>query len=330
LQSVYFTQTLLPTYMNRHPEETANWKVVYDARGNLLEPHTDTKVPLGTLDVESYLFKAATHEVPDLSIGGLLKSEFPTHGPKNRYGAILFIEKEGFHPLFEAVNLAERYDLAIMSTKGQSVVAARRLVDELCYGDVPVLVLHDMDKEGFLISQRLTSVSADAMEADRIRYEFVNDINVIDMGLRLTDVEEWGLESEQVKFKGGFAGDTITTGGEREFLMSNRRVELNAFASDDFIKWIEGKLAEHGIQKVVPDTKTLEMAYRRAAMIRHVEDGMDELIDDAKEVAEEIRMPGDGMLADRVRRHLKDHPTMPWDKAIMAIYGMGQIQNGGF
>ena len=31
---------------------------------------------------------------------------------------ILFIEKEGFMPLFEAVQLAERFDLAIMSTKG--------------------------------------------------------------------------------------------------------------------------------------------------------------------------------------------------------------------
>ena len=50
---------------------------------------------------------------------------YPTLGPKHRFGAILFIEKEGFMPLFEAVQLAERYDLAIMSTKGMSVTAAR-------------------------------------------------------------------------------------------------------------------------------------------------------------------------------------------------------------
>ena len=43
-------------------------------------------------------------------------------------------------PLFEAVKLAERYDLAIMSTKGMSVTAARELVDVLC-GDhgIPLL-----------------------------------------------------------------------------------------------------------------------------------------------------------------------------------------------
>jgi hypothetical protein len=287
-------------------------------------------VPLGTINVDDYLAKIASHTVPGLSIGGMLKRDFPTHGPKHRYGAILFVEKEGFHPLFEAVNLAEKYDLAIMSTKGQSVVAARHLVDELCYGDVPVLVLHDLDKEGFLISQRLTSVSEDAMEADRVRYEFENEINVIDLGLRLTDVETWGLASEQVKFKGGFPGDTITTADERDFLSSNQRVELNAFASDDFITWIEGKLKEHGIAKVVPDDETLATAYRRAAVIRHVEDGMGGLIKEAKKAAGKIELPGDGMLADRVRRHLKDHPTMPWDKAIMAIYGMRQIMDEGF
>jgi hypothetical protein len=38
---------------------------------------------------------------------------------------VLFIEKEGFMPLFERVHLAERYEIADMSTKGMSVTAAR-------------------------------------------------------------------------------------------------------------------------------------------------------------------------------------------------------------
>ena len=32
-------------------------------------------------------------------------------------------------PLFERVGLAERYDIAIMSTKGMSVTAARKLIE---------------------------------------------------------------------------------------------------------------------------------------------------------------------------------------------------------
>ena len=88
---------------------------------------------LGTLEVENYLSDARGHTADnkiDLKMPDA--SSFPTCGPKNRYSAILFIEKEGFMPLFEEVNLAERYDIAIMSTKGLSVTASRLLVDHLC------------------------------------------------------------------------------------------------------------------------------------------------------------------------------------------------------
>jgi hypothetical protein len=47
------------------------------------------------------------------------------------YGGSLLIEKKGFMPLFEAVHLAERYDIAIISINGVSVTAARRWMDEL-------------------------------------------------------------------------------------------------------------------------------------------------------------------------------------------------------
>jgi DNA topoisomerase VI subunit A len=72
------------------------------------------------------------------------------HGPDGLFGAVLFVEKEGFMPLFEATRLADRYDIAIMSTKGLSVTAARRLVDQMCGRyKIPLLVLHDFDKSGF-------------------------------------------------------------------------------------------------------------------------------------------------------------------------------------
>ncbi len=51
----YFTQTLLPDYMIDHPNETADWNVVFDARGHFHEPHTKIEVPLGTLQVREYL-----------------------------------------------------------------------------------------------------------------------------------------------------------------------------------------------------------------------------------------------------------------------------------
>src|ERR1700759_3212373 len=53
---------------------------------------------------------------------------YPTKGPENRYKNVLFIEKEGFDPLLKASQIAERLDVAIMSTKGMSVSASRLLL----------------------------------------------------------------------------------------------------------------------------------------------------------------------------------------------------------
>ncbi len=138
-------------------------------------------------------------------------------------------------PLFKEVKLAERYDLAIMSTKGMSVTASRLLVDRLCAeSGIPLLVLHDFDKSGFSI--------VGTLQRDTRRYEFEHDINVIDLGLRIGDIE--GLETEKVYIQSPGSArwnlrDNGATEEEIEFLL-DRRVELNAFASDDLVAWIEG------------------------------------------------------------------------------------------
>lgn len=99
----------------------------------------------------------------------------------------MFVEKEGFNELFEAVKLAEQFDIAILSTKGMSVTACRELVDQLCFRySIPLLVLHDFDKSGFSI--------VGTLKRDTRRYKFENQIEVIDLGLRLTDVEEADLK----------------------------------------------------------------------------------------------------------------------------------------
>ncbi|NUQ60905.1 MAG: hypothetical protein HUU20_00340 [Pirellulales bacterium] len=318
LQSVYFTQHLLPMYINEHPEAAA-WWIVYDARGRLIEPHTDEQIPLGTLEVNNYLLSIGKHEVVGFDFHEAFDTDYPTKGPANRMSAVLFIEKEGFNELFKAVKLAERYDLSIMSSKGQSVVAARRLVDWLCDvgGGVPLLVLHDFDKAGLEIAQNLTTVSEAARESDRVRYEFRNEINVIDLGIRLTDVEQWHLEAESVRFKGDFGPDSIVTSDEQAFLRSNRRVELNAFASEDFIKWIEAKLKEHGIKKVIPDADTLADAYRRAYLIASINRHVDDFLDEARDEADEVQIPK--RLAARIKKALREDPARPWDAVLADI-----------
>jgi hypothetical protein len=141
-----FTQKWLPDYQNKHPHKTRDWKVNYDARGTLIEPHTRQRVPLGTAEVERYL-----HQQPKMArVVTMVSSLYPAVGPENRFRFGLYIEKEGFGPLLEAAQIAERYDICIMSNKGMSVTATRRLIDVFAVRGVEkILVAHDFDAPGF-------------------------------------------------------------------------------------------------------------------------------------------------------------------------------------
>ena len=180
----YFTQTLLTEYMRRRPDATADWNIAWDDRGHFSEPHTDHEIGLGTLAVRSYI---KGHRDLLIRNAAISVADIKTKGPDGRYGAVLFLEKEGFTQILEAARIAERFDLAIMSTKGMSVTAARTLVEDLCgRRKLKLLVLHDFDVAGFSIKQTLVTSNR--------RHSFRHAINFIDLGLRLADVEEMGLE----------------------------------------------------------------------------------------------------------------------------------------
>jgi Topoisomerase 6 subunit A/Spo11, Toprim domain len=319
LDDQYFTQTLLPDYMNDYPDITANWDVVFDARGHFHEPHTGRTIPLGTLEVRAYLQKVPDRCIPLINDADEGDALFPTHGPHRRFSAILFIEKEGFMPLFEKVKLAKRFDIAIMSTKGMSVTAARLLVDRLSEHDVSLLVLRDFDKAGFSI--------AGTLQRDTRRYVFTRNVEVSDLGLRLTDVEEEKLASESVSY--GKSDPTYNlqqngaTGDEIAFLYHGwssllghhgKRVELNAFASDKLVNWIERRLDEQGIQKLVPDAETLDLAYRRALAAKWLEDRQLEIKEEAEQMAREAEIP-EG-LSDDIQQRLHQKSSLSWDQAI--------------
>jgi hypothetical protein len=224
----------------------------------------------------------------------------------------LFVEKEGFLPLFRAVRLAERYDLAIMSTKGLSVTASRLLVDRLCAAhDVPLLVLHDFDKSGFSILGTL--------RRDTRRYAFRNRIEVVDLGLRLEDVEDSELETEDVVHRSDPAPNLRENGATAEEIafLRARRVELNAFASADFVAWIERKLEQHGVVKIVPDQSALALAYRRSVASRYVASRLQSTIHEAQRHAADVLLPDD--LATLVAAGLQGDPAQSWDEVIQRL-----------
>jgi hypothetical protein len=316
----YFSQTLLVQYMNERPEETAGWKITASPRGTLTIPNTgnDTRIPCGTTAVEEHMREAAITYGPFDEIGEAYRNEWPSLAEGQRYQAVLYIEKEGFDPQLREAQIAERFDIAIISCKGQSVTAARMYVDHVCRvaGGVPLFVMHDFDKYGFEIGQRLTTVSARAEKKNLVKYRFKNAINVTDLGLRLVDVQKYGLKSESHQFKGYFPPDSPATEGEKAFLRSNRRVELNAFTAPQFIEWVEAKLSDHLPNRLIPADDVLADAYRRALCLAEINRAVEEARERAVEEAKGAKIPKS--LRQKVARAMKRSPQA-WDKALYEI-----------
>jgi hypothetical protein len=314
LQYGYFSQTLLPDYIEEHG---VDWNVVYDARGHFEEPHTNRRIGCGTIEVGNYLHAMKS---PEVIAAEFADATVDIIGPSGNMSGVLFCEKEGFNPLFKSVNLANRYDVMIVSTKGVSVTAARRLIDDIC-GDnnLPLFVLHDFDVAGFMIFGTL--------QRDTRRYQFSNAIEVIDLGLRLDDIA--GLEREPAaaaktsaaNLRGQLA-ENGATDAETAILLTER-VELNAMASDDLIAMIERKLKDYSLQKVIPDDDLLGEAYQEFHRSKELREQFEEMESEFKE--SKIKVPKN--LKNRVRAMLKKHPDLRWDDAIQIVLDETQLDH---
>jgi DNA topoisomerase VI subunit B len=323
----YFTQKLLPEFQKEYPEETQNWDVVYDARGHFREPHTGVRFGIGTLEVRKYV-----------------KAWTARYGPKNRFRNALFIEKEGFDQLVDASRITERFDLAFFSTKGMSVTSARSLIEALSVAKVATFVAHDFDFSGFNILHTTCH--------DTARYEFETLPNVVDLGLRLTDVQGMNLDPEphrlyQKKDPRIRLREYGATAAEIDFMIGAKgrygkgdywecqRVELNAMTSVQIIEWLERKLVENGVHKFVPDADVLgplwEDRERAAALEKFKNTHGDNVLDLEKQLAEAKsqleedfagqykapRTPKD--LREQVAEYLTANPLEPWDMAIASL-----------
>jgi hypothetical protein len=314
LDGQYFSQTLLIDYMEEH--DCSDWDIIWDARGHFLEPHTRTEVPLGTLEVRQYLGERPFFGSSPVLIPNQLS--FPTSGAENRFRNILFIEKEGFHPILQAAQLQERFDVALMSTKGMSVTAARKLLDELAGWVDHIFVLHDFDRSGFSICGTLAT--------DSRRYTFVNNLKdkLVDIGLRLGDVEAMDLQSEPVapthQVEWINRATTLrrhgATSEEIAFLRS-RRVELNAMTSRQLVDFVEAKFKEHGVKKVVPDDDVIERHARCVLEGRLIAKAAGKAAKRIARQAKDAALPEN--LSQRLAALLEQQPELPWDLAIAQI-----------
>jgi len=182
---------------------------------------------------------------------------------------------------------------------------------------IPVYVLHDFDVSGFSIFGTL--------RGNTDRYTFKNAIKVIDLGLRLADVNELDLESESVSF-GNTSHSKIrqrlhrngATDAEIEFLLDEQRVELNAMTSGQLVEFVKRKLVEHGVTKVVPTRARLDAAYRLAMRRERLRKVVEAALEAATE--DDIAVPDD--LAEQVRNRLGDS-NLSWIDAVAKIASRG-------
>jgi hypothetical protein len=203
-----------------------------------------------------------------------------------------------------------------MSTKGMSVTASRKLLDELSPYVERIFVLHDFDRAGFSICGTLGSNSR--------RYLFSNDVTnqFVDIGLRLADIG--GLQSEPIPYVSDQewrqrAGTLRRHGASEEEInfLRNRRVELNAMTSRQLVDFIEQKFAAHGVKKVLPEDDVIKLQARRVLERQLTEQEIAKIRHKIAEQVRSAKLPRN--LSKRVAAMLAERPELPWDLAVARI-----------
>lgn len=199
-----------------------------DARGTIYHPHLGDEIPLGTLEIERY------------------------SRPEWTFNKILYCEKEGFFPILRANQWPERHDCALLTSKGFASRAARDALDLL--GDteeeITFFCIHDADGPG-------TAILDGLQEATTARPG--RKVKIINLGLEPKEGIEMQLQVEAVMRKNADKQVPVgryVTDEWRQWLQT-KRIELNAMTTPRFLVWLDQKMAEHEIGKLVPPEAVL-------------------------------------------------------------------------
>ncbi len=216
--------------------------LIREARGSFSIPHDPAgATPLGTLAVRNF------------------------HRPAWRFNKIIAIEKDDLRLMLEQAGWDERHDALLVSAKGFNTRAARDLIDKVAETTEPVKAfsVHDGDWAGTLIQHTLQNATL-ARAARKIE--------IIDLGLQPWEGVALGLPVERVTVRLTKSGEPTRrpvgeyvraatsrapNGQTWEQWLQYSRVELNAFTSAELIDWLDHKMAEVGVGKVIPPNNIL-------------------------------------------------------------------------
>lgn len=220
-----------------------NKKVYSDARGLMYEPHSGVFLPLGSMEVDGYIF------------------------PPFQFDKILFIEKKGLWHTVKSVGLHQKYDMAVIASEGFATVAIRDLLDRAQTSEkMTIFALHDADPAGYEIARTL-------QEATRTMPN--HNIIVIDLGLFVQDALDIGIEPETFERTNKLSKELNLNAIERELFegvaakndkgkpcFKCKRMELNALTASQLVDYIDNgiarAIAENGLtNKVIPPETVL-------------------------------------------------------------------------
>ena len=130
------------------------------------------------------------------------------------------------------------------------------------------------------------------------------------------------LPSEPVKIQGDWQKHSATlwrhgaTLAEIDFLRT-RRVELNMMTAPVFIAFLERKLRENGVKKIIPDVDTLDHHARRIVAHMYAERAFKRLLPTILQESAAAPLPDD--MLKRIQQVLDDDPELSWDLALNKI-----------
>ncbi len=212
-------------------QEKGDIKGMYrDPRGTLYTPHTGERIPIGTISVEKYC------------------------RPELVFNKVIYCEKEGFFEILTDVKFPERYDCALLTSKGFASRAVKDLLDLMGDSEEELMFfcVHDADAYGTKIYETLQAET---------KARPGRKVSIINLGLDPWEAIEMDLEIEKAESKSKKPVAGYVPENWAEWLQKNR-VELNAMTTPQFILWLENKMQKHGNGKVIPEDSKLKEALK--------------------------------------------------------------------
>jgi hypothetical protein len=177
-----------------------------------------------------------------------------------RYDKALYIEKTGFNSIFLAEGMQEKYNMIIVSGQGYGSRSTRNLLYELQKRGLSIYCLHDLDMDGIQILRSLGAANN----------KFKHDIAITDLGITPHDVSTYGIKPERVRSKNPDRVREMDS-THREFFDLDRdgysrRVELNAFTTEQLLEIIHNKLKD---EKSLPKLRISDVLRVNEQKIKH-------------------------------------------------------------